>query len=79
MKERKEDAADIAEEISEEELIEEAAEPVNPHLVLVNFTDDDGTVYWVGEAYPKAGCRPTEERIEYLKSEDTAFGRPVIM
>jgi len=58
---------------------EEMNKPEPEHVVLVNFTDEDGTVYWAGSVYPQEGCNPSAERIAYLQSDETAFGRPVIM
>lgn len=34
--------------------------------------------YIPGDVYPKAGVYPDEEHIEYLLSDDTSFGHPVI-
>ena len=51
------------------------------YAVLVSFTDpeDKDTVYWAGkDTYPRAGYEPTEERIAYLQSSNTAFKKPVI-
>lgn len=49
--------------------------------VLIDFTDsEDGmTVYRAGkDRYPRDGYDPTDERIAYLQSNDTALGKPVI-
>ncbi|MEG2575888.1 MAG: hypothetical protein RSA41_07630 [Christensenella sp.] len=48
--------------------------------VLIAFTDDKdgGYVYAVGEEYPRAGTKPTEERMAYLTGNKNNFGAPVI-
>ena len=49
--------------------------------VLISFSDpeDNGTVYYAGkDKYPRAGFEPSEERIAYLQSYKTKFGKPVI-
>lgn len=60
---------------------EQAAPEQRQYGVLVSFTDpeDGGAVYWAGkDKYPRAGYAPTEERVAYLQSSQTAFKRPVI-
>ncbi len=49
--------------------------------VLIDFTEpEDGmTIYRAGkDTYPRAGYKPTEERIAYLQSDKTVLGKPVI-
>ena len=53
-------------------------EAARKYSVLVSFTDEDGTVYWGGSQYPKDGYSPPLERVQYLQSAKTAFGKPVI-
>lgn len=51
------------------------------YAVLLDFTDgEDGlTVYHAGkDKYPRSGYDPTDERIAYLQSSNTALGKPVI-
>lgn len=48
--------------------------------VLYKFADlkDKGHVYNVGDNYPRAGYKPTKERVEELKGSDNKIGRPLI-
>lgn len=49
--------------------------------VLVDFTDaeDSMTVYIAGkDKYPRVGYDPSDDRIAYLQSSNTALGKPVI-
>lgn len=56
-------------------------EDVVTYRVLVSFADDHdgGRVYRAGkDEYPRAGLKPTTERIVYLGSDKNRLGRPVI-
>lgn len=46
----------------------------------VENNDGTGKVFRVGDAYPDptTGFKPTKRRINYLLSNNTSFGRPVI-
>lgn len=45
------------------------------YKVLIPFTDEDDHVYNRGDFYPREGSDPTDERIAYLLSEVTYFGK----
>lgn len=49
--------------------------------VLYKFADlkDKGHVYNVGDNYPRAGYKPTKERVEELKGSDNKIGKPLIV
>ena len=50
------------------------------YKVLACFTDDkDGNhINRVGDAYPRPGYTPDDERINYLLSDKNSFKRPII-
>lgn len=49
------------------------------YIVLVAFTDlEDNHVYNVGDSYPKKGSKPTDERIEALRSGNNKSGLKLI-
>lgn len=50
------------------------------YIVLKVFTDnqDGGRLYHEGEAYPREGLEPTEERIAELSGKNNKRGIPLI-
>lgn len=50
------------------------------YKVLISFADlkDDKYIYAKGDAYPREGYKPTEERIAELSGNENAFGQPII-
>lgn len=48
--------------------------------VIVAFSDakDNNRTYLKGDKYPRDGYKPDDERIEFLMSDKTALGVPVI-
>lgn len=50
------------------------------YKVLIAFADltDDKYIYAEGDAYPRKGYEPTEERIAELSGNKNAFGKPII-
>lgn len=50
------------------------------YRVLIDFADlqDEKYIYTAGDAYPREGYEPTEERIAELSGNENAFGQPII-
>jgi hypothetical protein len=45
------------------------------HKVINKFRDDDGTIYEVGDEYPKGDSKPTKKRIEELSQDHPKYRR----
>ena len=50
------------------------------YKVLIAFLDkeDDMRLYSEGDTYPRAGLKPSPERIKELKGSENAMGAPII-
>jgi hypothetical protein len=48
------------------------------HKVINKFRDLDGTIYEVGDDYPKGNSKPTKKRIEELAEEHPKYRRSFI-
>lgn len=40
--------------------------------------DDKRHIYQVGDEYPREGYKPSEDRVEFLSSDQNKLGAPVI-